>query len=110
MEYQNALRWIAFVTGLEVKELWEKFTSADVDPDLVLDLGWALSQRPRVRLLADPPRERDYQPKPYTFICQCGCGETVTRSYITGRKPIYKDAAHRERVYRRNRKARQDAR
>lgn len=105
MTYELAVEWIAFVAGLPFQPLLDKFRHDEVSEDLVTGLGHAFANNKRLKFLY-PPNNRNYKPKPYTFICQCGCGETWTRDYVTGHKPKYANNAHRERVYRRNRKAR----
>jgi len=107
MDYHLAVEWIAFAADLTPSNVGKAFAQADVPEELVKGLGYAIANRSRIAMLAPPPGKRTYDPKPYTFVCECGCGETVTVNYVTGRKPKYKNAAHRERVYRRNRKARQ---
>jgi hypothetical protein len=101
-EYE-AFQWLAYVADLDGDVLWEKFT--DLEPpiavmNIVVGLGKRIERNPRVntRLLPRP------KPVKFTFRCQCGCLETVTRMVTTGPKPKYKNDSHRQRAYRQRRK------
>ena len=62
-------------------------------------IDWLLFENKKTKLLI--PRNGDKPPaKPLTFMCGCGCGETVRTTYRT-KRPKYKNAAHRDRAYRR---------
>lgn len=95
MTLEIAVQWIAYA----VKRPMDEVYALELDDDQFIRLGRWLSQNK----LLNPPKK--IPAKIDTFRCQCGCGETFKASYKT-KPPKYKNATHRQRVYR-ARKARQ---
>jgi hypothetical protein len=95
----QAVETIAKAAKVDGALLARKFAEAGVPRAIVHGLAQSFAENPRFKLL-EPPERASYQEKPLTFLCQCGCGETVPYLYTTGRKPRYKNASHRQRAWR----------
>lgn len=88
----EALQWIAYAGKVPV----DTVLALDLNYEQLVTLGSWLANNP----LINPPMNRVAKSvKRNVFQCQCGCGESFVATWRTS-KPKYKDAAHKQRAYR----------